>query len=134
MKRIKIAFTALAPFLLLAVWWPQIPDMARAQIATPAPGMIPLGYCQLGTLSSSTGLGSCSGGIPAGSNAVIMRAEAQALRYRADGATTAPTATVGMPMLVADPPIYYRAGQLANLRFIEQTSGGKLNVTFYQAP
>jgi len=126
--------------LIIAVWAAvgAVPYMlpAHAQVATPGIPMTPLGYCQLTSLSASTGLASCSGGIPAGTNAVIIRAEAQALRYRLDGATTAPTSSVGMPLLVADAPVLLQSGRIsiAAIRFIEQTSGGKLDVFFYQAP
>jgi len=108
---------------------------AKAQ-ALPGQPMAFLGYCQLTSLGSSTALASCSGGIPTGSNAVLLKAEAQALRYRPDGATTAPTATVGMPIATADAPLLIQSGStgLAALRFIEQTSGGKLNILFYRAP
>lgn len=108
------------------------PRSARAQITTPGLPMLQLGYCQLATLSSSIGLASCAGGIPAGANAVTLRVTTQAARYRTDGATTAPTASVGMPMLAADSAIFYQ-GDLASLRFIESTSGSILNVTFYKA-
>lgn len=107
-----------------------------AQVTVPGQPMVALGYCQLTSLGSSTALASCSGGIPTGTNAIAVRAEAQALRYRPDGATTAPTAGVGMPLLVADIPLFLQGGSvsLTNLRFIEQVSGGKLNVVFYRAP
>jgi hypothetical protein len=104
---------------------------ARAQIAVPGVPMLPLGTCQLTSLAASTGLASCSGGIPTGANAVVLRAEAQALRYRSDAGTAASTA--GVPILVADPPLFWQ-GALANLSFIESTSGGKLNALFYRAP
>jgi hypothetical protein len=103
----------------------------KAQVGTPGLPMVALGTCQLTSLSSSTGLASCSGGIPTGANAVALRAEAQALRYRSDAGAAATTA--GVPILVADPPLFFQ-GQLSSLRFIEQTSGGKLNVLFYRAP
>jgi hypothetical protein len=110
--------------------------LGSAAAQTVGQPMVSLGYCQLTSLGSSTGLASCSGGVPAGANAVILRAEAQALRYRTDGVTTAPTSSVGMPILIADEPLFLQGGRLSltNLRFIEQTSGGKLNVTFYRAP
>lgn len=104
------------------------PSDAQMQPGQP---LVALGYCQLATLSSSTLLSTCSGGIPAGANVVVLRGEAQALRWRDDG--TAPTASVGMPMATSDAPLVY-SGPLTALRFIEQTSGGKLNASFYRAP
>lgn len=130
MKRHTLFSAILIAFMMCAAG-------ANAQITVPGQPMTPLGYCQLTSLGTAAGLASCSGGIPTGSNAVALRAEAQALRYRADGSTTAPTASVGMPMLVADPLLFLQSGSVANLtalRFIEQTSGGKLNVIFYKAP
>lgn len=110
-----------------------VPFCALAQGQAQAPGlpMVALGTCQLTSLAASTALSSCSGGIPTGTNAVVLRAETQALRYRSDAGAAATTA--GVPILVADPPLFFQ-GAVGNLRFIEQTSGGKLNVLFYRAP
>lgn len=119
----KAAFLVVIAAAVVAV------NPARAQMQ-PGQPMVPLGYCQLGTLSSSIGLASCSGGIPAGANVVIFRGEAQAIRWRDDG--TAPTGSVGIPALAADFPFVY-VGQPSKLRFIESTSGGKLNAVFYRA-
>ncbi len=107
---------------------------AQAQI--PGQPLTFLGYCQLTSIDASAALASCSGGIPAGTNAIIVRVEAQAVRYRPDGATSAPTTTVGMPIAITDPPLYIQAGIGAfdAYRFISQTSGGKLDVLFYAAP
>ncbi|QIP09038.1 hypothetical protein [Bradyrhizobium symbiodeficiens] len=59
----------------------------------------------------------------------MIKAEAQAVRYRDDG--TAPTATVGFPMATADEPFVYQ-GTISKLQFIEQTASAKLNVLFYR--
>lgn len=101
---------------------------ARAQVTVPGQPIIPLGYCQLSTLSASVLLSSCAGGIPSGSTIALIQAEAQAIRYRDDG--TAPTAAVGLPVAAAGSFLY--SGPLNRLRFIEQTSGAKLNVLFYR--
>lgn len=101
----------------------------RAQ--TTGQPMVALGYCQLATLSAAIKLSSCSGGIPAGANAVVIRVEAQAARYRMDA--TAPTASVGMPIAIADAPLFFQ-GAIGNMQFIEQTSGAKLDVLFFKAP
>jgi hypothetical protein len=103
----------------------------NAQVGTPGLPMVALGTCQLTSLSASTALSSCSGGIPTGANAVVLRAEAQALRYRSDAGAAASTA--GVPILVADPPLFFQ-GALGSLRFIESAGSGKLNVLFYRAP
>lgn len=92
---------------------------------------VPLGYCQLTSLGSSTALATCNSnvGIPAGSTRAVISAEAQIVRYRDDG--TAPTSSVGMPIAAAGAPFVY-TGTLSKLRFIEATSGGKINVLFYR--
>src|SRR6202451_2390490 len=77
-----------------------------AQQGTAGLPLVPLGYCRLTTtLASAGGLSSCSGtyatGIPSRANVLVLRAEAQTVRYPDDG-VTAPTSTVGMPLLVAD--------------------------------
>jgi hypothetical protein len=90
---------------------------------------VPCGYQQITSLSSAVSLtipSSC-GGLPVAF--AVLKAEAQALRYRDDG--TAPTNSVGMPMAVADPAFTY-TGTLSALQFIEQTSGGKLDVLYYR--
>ena len=58
----------------------------------------------------------------------MITAEAQAVRYRDDG--TDPTTTVGMPLAVGTALTY--TGTLTAIKFIEQTSGAKLNVLFYR--
>jgi hypothetical protein len=60
---------------------------------------------------------------------VVIKAEAQAVRYRDDG--TAPTATVGMPVAVTDTPISYE-GTISALQFISQTGSGVVNAIFYK--
>lgn len=131
LKRGLIASAMLAFFVAVLVSAFPPPHQAQAQ-GVPGNPMVATGYCQLATLTTSIGLASCSGGIPAGSTAALVRIEAQAGRYRTDGSTTAPTAAVGMPILVADAPLLLQ-GNLTALRFIESTAGGKLNVTFYKA-
>ncbi len=90
-----------------------------------------LGYQQISTLSSSTGLTvptiDPSTGLAAKANFALITPEAQAVRWRDDGA--APTATVGMP-LAAGVTLQYD-GDLTKIRFIEQTGGAKLNISYY---
>jgi hypothetical protein len=91
---------------------------------------VTLGYQQITSLSSSTGLT-----LPqtdAFGNAVkpllaVITPETQAVRYRDDG--IAPTATVGFPLAVGQVLSY--DGDLTKLRFIEQTGSAKLNINYY---
>lgn len=83
----------------------------------------PLGYQQITSLGSATALT-----VPAGATFALIECEAQAVRWRDDGSD--PTATVGMNMAVADVPLVF-AGELKRLKFIEVTSGAKLNIAYY---
>jgi hypothetical protein len=49
--------------------------------------------------------------------------------YRDDG--TAPTATIGMPMLITDPPFEYY-GNLLQVQFILASGAPVLNVSYYR--
>lgn len=86
-------------------------------------GYTALGYQQITSLSAAQALTP-----PAGATFAIVIAETQAVRWRPDGATTAPTASVGMPLPVATPLVY--AGDLTAIKFIEQTTSAKLDI-FY---
>lgn len=57
----------------------------------------------------------------------IVHAEAQAVRWRQDG--TAPSATVGMRLLVGGE--LEIDTQLDIIQFIEETASAKLNVSYY---
>ena len=95
-----------------------------------------LGYIQIPsvTLAASTSLASLAPSTAYNATtglwtaqAVLLRAEAQNIRWRDDG--TAPTATVGQLLLPGDPPFFYPVSPGA-LQFIYATAGGILNVTF----
>jgi len=102
---------------------------AKAQPSTPVPA-VPLGYCQLTTLTASTALTACADGIPAGATAAVIQAEAKNVRYRDDA--VAPSATVGV-QIAAGAAIFY-GGTLSKVRVIEETASAKLNVLFYRTP
>lgn len=82
-----------------------------------------LGYQQITSLSAATGLT-----VPDGTSFCMVTPEAQAVRWRDDG--TAPTATVGYPLAVGS-ELRYTAGQLSTLKFIEQTTSAKINISYY---
>lgn len=90
-----------------------------------------LGYQQITSLSSASGLTvpvvDPSTGLTVKANFALITPEAQAVRWRDDG--TAPTASVGMP-LAAGVTLQYD-GDLSRIKFIEQTGGAKLNISYY---
>ena len=89
-----------------------------------------LGYQQITSLSSASNLT-----VPARdklgnqqqATIALITPEAQAVRWRDDG--VAPTASVGMPLAVGVTLQY--DGDLTNIKFIEQVSGAKLNISYY---
>jgi hypothetical protein len=81
-----------------------------------------LGYQQITSLSSSTALT-----VPSGATLAVIVTEGYAVRWRDDGA--APTGSVGMPLAIGATLSY--DGNLQNIRFIEQASSAKLNVSYY---
>lgn len=84
----------------------------------------PCGYQQLTSISSATALT-----VPdSGARFALIQAEAQDVRFRDDG--TSPTASVGM-LLQANGFIEYN-GNLSAIKFIETTSGGIVNVSYYK--
>ena len=89
-----------------------------------------LGYQQITDLSSAVGL-TVPTLAPDGSNQkptfALIICETQGVRWRDD--STAPTASVGMP-LAAGVPLQYD-GDLNKIRFIQQTASAKLNVSYY---
>lgn len=89
-----------------------------------------MGYQQITSLSSATGL-TVPPRTPNGLNQkptfALIVAEGQSVRWRDDG--TAPTASVGMPLVVGVPLQY--DGSLDKIQFIEQVAGAKLNISYY---
>jgi hypothetical protein len=89
-----------------------------------------MGYQQITSLGTATKLNVPQkdlSGLAGTPRIAIITPEAQAVRWRDDG--VAPTATVGMP-LAAGVTLQYD-GDLSQIQFIEQTSGAKLNITYY---
>lgn len=89
-----------------------------------------LGYEQISSLSAATSLTVPTrnlDGLSCRPTIALITPETQAVRWRDDDVN--PTATVGMP-LAAGVTLQYD-GDLTKIRFIEQTAGAKLNVTYY---
>jgi hypothetical protein len=57
----------------------------------------------------------------------LITSEAAAVRWRDDGGV--PTASVGMP-LAAGVTLQYD-GDISRIRFIQQSAGAKLNISYY---
>ena len=89
-----------------------------------------LGYQQITSLSSATGLTVPQkdiAGLAGSPRIAIITPEGQAGRWRDDGVS--PTATVGMPLAVGVTLQY--DGDINQIKFIEQSAGAKLNITYY---
>lgn len=106
--------------LFLGFFWPIAVHAQNVPVR-----MIPLGCEQLTSISSAVPLSS----IPASANAVLLTAEAQAVRYRDDG--VAPTSSVGILLSVGTSPFLY-TGTLSAIQFIQSTSGSVLDACFYK--
>lgn len=65
--------------------------------------------------------------VPTGASHALIQCLTQNVRWRDDGVD--PTALVGM-QLAAGKDIFY-AGDLDEIEFIEETSGGVVNITYY---
>lgn len=115
-----------------------ISGVALAQtpvVATSGP-YTPLGYCQITSLGSAVALvaASCSSGtVPTGASIAEICVEVAAVRYRDDG--TAPTATIGMPVVPSStsPSCFaYAIKPLSAMNLIAVTGSPIVNVNFYK--
>jgi hypothetical protein len=89
-----------------------------------------IGYEQITSLSTATALNAPStdaNGLACRPSFALISCEAAAVRWRDDG--EAPTASVGMP-LAAGVTLQYD-GDISRIRFIQQTPGAKLNISYY---
>lgn len=88
-------------------------------------GLTALGFEQITALSSSAALT-----VPSGATIAVVQAEGMDVRWRPDGATTAPTASVGMLLPAGAERVF--DGGLSAVRFIQTASGAVVNVSYYQ--
>ena len=88
-------------------------------------GLTALGFEQITALSSSAALT-----VPSGATIAVVQADVADVRWRPDGATTAPTASVGMLLPAGAERVF--DGGLSSVRFIQVTSGAVINVSYYQ--
>lgn len=103
-----------------------VPALAQAQtpIATTPFGLTALGFQQF-TPTTSQALPS----IPVGATSFLMECDAQAVRWRDDG--TAPTASIGFPLLVGT-TMTYKSLPLSRFLVIQQASAAVCNVSYYK--
>lgn len=88
-------------------------------------GLTALGFEQITALSSSAALT-----VPSGATVAVVQADVADVRWRPDGATNAPTASVGMLLPSGAERVF--DGGLSSVRFIQATSGAVINVSYYQ--
>lgn len=81
-----------------------------------------LGFEQITGLTAAKALT-----VPTGARIAVLHAEAQAIRWRDDGSN--PTAGIGMRLTVGQHFVF--DGNLATIKFIEETATAKLNVSYY---
>lgn len=84
--------------------------------------MVNLGYQQITSVGTAVALT-----VPNGAMLAVIQCEGQAVRWRDDG--TNPTTTVGMRLALGAELEY--DGDLSSIKFIEELTAAKLNVTYY---
>ncbi len=94
--------------------------------------MAPLGFCPLASMTASTALAACSGGVPGATTYAVICAYVQGVVWRDDGIAPTGTPGTGGQGIAAGQCISYNATNFAAIRFIQQASGALLGVTFYQ--
>ena len=90
-------------------------------------GLTAMGFEQITSLALSGSVGLT---VPSGATIAVVQAEGMDVRWRPDGATTAPTASVGMLLPAGAERVF--DGGLASVRFIRVAAGAALNVSYYQ--
>lgn len=126
MKRL---LSAIAFCLLPSLAWAQVPLIAGG---TSVSDWQDLADCQITSVSSSTGLSSCTGGIPSGTVWAIVTVESNAARWRQDG--TAPTSSVGQLLPASSSTSVQQLivfpNTLSQLKLIPVTGSMTINATF----
>lgn len=125
--------------ILLFVGWMlalAFPVAAQTTTIVKSGPYLPIGYCQITSLSSATALvtASCSSGsVPSGAVIAEICVETASVRYRDDG--VAPTTTVGIPVVpsATSPQCYaYAIIPLTVVQFIAVSGSPVVNVSFYK--
>lgn len=99
------------------------PDQSHVPVVAslPAP-QLPQGYQQVTDLTAVAGIAP-----PESACVALIQAEGAAVRWRDDGVN--PTPSVGM-RLPAGSELHYD-GNMSAVRFIQEGSGAKLNISYY---
>ena len=84
--------------------------------------LVPVAYSQLTSLGSSVGVPFQNARI------ALIQCLGQNVRWRDDG--IAPTTSVGMRIHAGETLPYY--GDVTTIKFIEETAGAELNISFYR--
>lgn len=92
-------------------------------MSTGTQALVRLGYEQITSLSSATGLT-----VPAGASLALVTPASKSVRWRDDG--TNPSSTVGYPLNVGD-ELQYDAANLGAIKFIETAASATLDVVYY---
>jgi hypothetical protein len=82
-----------------------------------------LGFQRLTSLASATSLT-----VPNGSMEAFIICTGQTVNWRDDG--TAPTSSIGMPLLV-NTPFPYTAGNMSQIQIIQTAASATCNITYY---
>ncbi len=94
-------------------------------------GFVPLGFCALSSMSAATGLSSCSGGIPTGATYIVACAYVAGIVWRDDGTNPTGTPGSGGQGIAANSCLPYW-GTPSAMKFIQQSTGALLGVSFYR--
>ena len=84
------------------------------------------------TPTTSTGLTASKTNGFQGARMAVVNVEAADIRYRPDGATNAPSATVGMLTPNGSNIIVTGHDQMVNIRFIDSAGASTLSVSYYK--
>lgn len=99
------------------------PDASMPPVVATIPGpQLPQGYQQITSLTSVVSLTP-----PDNACLALIQCEGAPVRWRDDGVD--PTASVGMRLPLASELRY--DGNLITVRFIQEASGAKLNISYY---
>jgi hypothetical protein len=125
-------------FLVVLFLFSTWPSLAQTPVISKSGPYIPLGFCQITSLSTSTPLTSAScavGSVPNNATIAEICVETAGVRYRDDPGGTAPTSSVGIPVIpVSGGSVCYAyaIAPLTQARFIAVSGSPVMNISFYR--